>query len=76
MIEKQVATVWLSSTKGRRYLSKSSAINAEALAIILNRYPVEPFEDDTGHFYDIRINEPVRFEKMYRRLKKIISKAV
>lgn len=68
MISKQISTVWYAPTRGRRYLSKKSAINAEAKAIIYKKYPPEPYEDDTGNCYNIDIDEPERYMKMHRRL--------
>jgi hypothetical protein len=76
MIEKQQATVWYAPTRKRRYLSKSGAIKGEATALILKRYPVEPYEKDTGAGFDIRHNEPKRFEKMHRRMCRIIGNAI
>jgi hypothetical protein len=63
------------STRHRKYISKASAIKAEARAIIFKRYPAEPFESDTGHSYHIDLDEPERYHKMHRRLCRIIRKA-
>lgn len=73
MIIKQQATVWYAPTRKRRYFSKDSAISGEASAIIFKRYPIEPFERETGYGYDIRVSEPERFEKMHRRLCRLIK---
>lgn len=75
-IQELTATVWYAPTKRRRYFRKHSAIRAEAEAIILNKYPVESFESDTGHFYDIRIHESDRYETMHRRLSRLIKRAI
>lgn len=75
-IEKQQATVWYAPTRRRRYLSRAGAIKGEATALILKRYPVEPYEYDTGAGFDIRYHEPERFEKMHRRVCRIIEKAI
>ncbi|MFT8211548.1 MAG: hypothetical protein ACMZI0_15025 [Symbiopectobacterium sp.] len=64
MIKEQRAIVYLAPTKGRRYLSKRAAINAETIAIILKKYPPEkPESDEFGRLtypgFDIRYdNEP------------------
>ena len=63
-IIKETAIVYYAPTRGRRYFVKSAAIKNEAIAIILKRYPIEHFEFDTGHSYDIRYDEPERFERM------------
>ena len=68
MISQQTSTVWYAPTRGRRYLSKKAAINAEAKAIIYAKYPPEPYEHDTGHSYNIDIDEPERYLKMHRRI--------
>jgi hypothetical protein len=72
-IESVKANVFYAPTKKRRYFSRQAAINGEATAIILKRHPLEPFESDTGAGYDIRIDEPDRYEKMHRRLCRIIK---
>ena len=74
MIKKMNAVVYFAPTRGRRFLSKSAAISAEARAIIYKKYPIEPFEPDTGHRYDIKFDEPSRYQVMHRRLSKILAK--
>ena len=76
MIEKQQATVWYAPTRRRRYLSRAGAIKGEATAIILQKYPIEPYEHDTGAGFDIRYHEPDKFEKMHRRMCRLIAKAI
>ena len=76
MIENQLAKVWYAPTRRRRYFSKSAAIKGEATAVILQKYPIEPYEYDTGAGFDIRHDEPERFKKMHRRVCKIIAKAM
>jgi len=68
MVQVKEVTAYYSPTKGRNYFTKKSAIKNEAIAIILKKYPVEKFEADTGHSYDIRFNEPERFERIMRSL--------
>lgn len=75
-IEKQTATVWYAPTARRRYLRKHNAISAEARAIIYNRYPVENFEHDTGHYFDIQFHDEYRYKKMHRRLSRMIRSAM
>ena len=76
MIEEQQATVFYAPTRGRRYFSRRAAVKGEANAKIFDRYPIEPFESDTGHHYDIRYDEPERYEKMLRRLSRLINNEV
>ncbi len=72
MIVAQHALVYYAPTRKRRYFSLKAAVNAEATTIILNRYPEERFESDTGHYYHIKFDEPERYCKMHRRLSKLI----
>lgn len=73
MIQKQIATVWYAPTRGRRYFSKTAAISAEATALILKKYPLEPYEEDTGYSYDIRVDDPDHFNKLHNRLCRILK---
>lgn len=75
-IVKQVVTVYYAPTRGRRYFIKSAAIKNEAIAIILKKYPIEHFEFDTGHSYDIRYDEPDRFERMLSLLSYKIKRSL
>lgn len=75
MISTVKTIAYYAPTKGRRYFSKSAAIKAEARAIILKRYPNENFERDTGHSFDMRINEPEKYEVMFRRMCRIVKNA-
>jgi hypothetical protein len=68
MIQIKTAKVYYAPTKGRRYFTKKAAINAEAIAIILKKYPTEDFEPDTGFYVDIRTEYPDRFERMMRSM--------
>ncbi len=76
MIVKEIATVYRASTKGRRFLSRSGAINAETNAVIFARYPIEKWESETGNCYDIREDEPERYLTMYRRLKRVVIRSI
>jgi len=76
----QTAKVWYSPTKRRRYFSRSSAIHAEAKALILIRYPTEKPEHEQGRMtypgYHFPSDEPEKYGRMLRRLKRIISKHI
>lgn len=80
MIKQMTATVWFSPAKGRRYLSKSAAICAETKAKIFARYPSESPDYDNGHLtyqgWNIADDEPERYRKMYRRLRRLVAKSI
>ncbi|MBH3213200.1 hypothetical protein [Serratia marcescens] len=80
MIKEMTATVWFAPTKGRRYLSKSAAIHAETKAKIFSRYPSESPDYENGHLtyqgWNIEYDEPERYRKMYRRLSRLVAKAI
>lgn len=78
MIEKQQATVWLAPTKGRRYFTRKAAIKAEARALIFKKYPKEENHDEFRSWidYDIEQAEPERYEKMHRRMCRILERAL
>lgn len=69
MIEEMRAKVWYSPTRRRSCFSKSAAISAEARAIILKRYSIDELYQDVS-FWD---DEEDRYEKMHRRMCRIIS---
>ena len=78
MIVEQIATVWLAPTRRRRFFTKNGAIHAEAVALIYKKNPTEPCEyDDFGRCtyggYNIKYDEPERFETMVRRMERIIK---
>ncbi|HCD6065346.1 TPA: hypothetical protein NDT40_002795 [Klebsiella oxytoca] len=79
-IEIKTATVYYSTAKKRRYLSKRGAINAEARSIIYARYPYEKPDYENGMLtypgYCIEADEPERYQKMHRRLSKIIERNI
>lgn len=80
MITSTTATVWHSSVKGRRYLSRRGAVEAEVRAIIYKLYPPENPEFDnigmTYPGYDIRQDEPERYAKLYRRIKRLVERSM
>ena len=81
MIERQQPIVYFAPTKGRRYFSKSSAINAEARAIIKKYYPDERpcscSPDWCGMCgyggWSLEADEPERFARYYRMLTKALK---
>lgn len=78
MITVTTTKVWHSSEKGRRYFSRSAAINAEVRQIIYRLYPYEKPESESGMLtypgYDIAIDDPERYAKLYRRIRKIVER--
>lgn len=74
MISVETRKVYFARTKGRAYLSKSGAIHGETMAILRKKYKPEKFEHDTGHSFQVECMEG--FEKMYRRMKRIVSKSI
>lgn len=79
-IKIQTAKVYFSPTKNRRYLSRLAAIKAEAKAIIFARYPSERPEHIEGRMtypgYSIAYDEPERYQKMLRRMCRIVAKHI
>lgn len=74
MIEEQTATVYFAPTKGRRYLTKNAALSNEARAIILEEYPSDPYEPDTGYGFDIRIDCPEAYKEMHDKLTDMLKR--
>lgn len=80
MITATTAKVWHSSEKGRRYLSRSKAIEAEARIIINRKYPVEHehYDYERGGLvspgWSLETDDPKRYAKMLRRMKRLIDK--
>ena len=74
----QTATVWLAPTAGRRYLTKRSAINAEARALILAKHPTEQAErDEIGQTYPgWHWSNMPRAEVLLRRVKRLVERHV
>ncbi|WP_210502014.1 hypothetical protein [Pantoea ananatis] len=79
-VQSQQTKVWYSPTKRRRYFSRYAAVHAEAKAKILNRYPTEKPEYDNGFLtypgFHFPSEEPEKFAKMMRRLKRMINKQI
>lgn len=75
MIQIQTAKVFYSPAAGRRFFTKKAAISAEATCLILKKYPPEPFEHDNGAGCDIRYDDPDRYEKLHKRLCRLIKRA-
>ncbi|HHZ4937252.1 TPA: hypothetical protein ACWH67_003384 [Salmonella enterica] len=80
MITSTTTTVWHSSVKRRRYLSRKAAINAEVRSIIYKLYPAELSEHENGMMtypgYDIQYDDPVRYAKLYRRIKRLVERNI
>lgn len=79
-VQPQIVKVYYAPTKNRRYFSKSAAIHAETNAKIFARYPSESPDYDNGHLtyqgWNITDDEPERYRKMYRRLRRLVAKSV
>ena len=73
MIEQQQATAYYSPSAGRRFFTKKGALDAETAARIYKKHPKTPFDPDTGEGYSIKFDEPERYAKMFRRLRRIIA---
>lgn len=80
MITSTTTTVWHSSAKGRRYLSRRAAINAEVRQIIYRLCPYEKPESENGMLtypgYDIMVDDPARYAKLYRRIKRLVERSM
>lgn len=78
MITSTTTTVWHSSAKGRRYFSRNAAINAEVRSLIYKLYPTERSDYENGMMtyrgYDIQYDEPERYAKLYRRIKRLVMR--
>lgn len=79
MIERKQAVVYYAPTKGKRYLTKSAAIKAEARAIIKKHFP-----DENSHSCDqwcgwcndpgwsLEVDQPERFKRYFENLKRAL----
>lgn len=80
VITATTVTVYHSSEKGRRYLSRRAAISAEVRHIIYRLYPVEQAEFDgvgmTYPGYDIAQDDPDRYSKLHRRIKRLVERSM
>lgn len=76
-INKQIAEVYFSPSAGRRYLTKRAAIQAEARAIILAKYPKERADYEDGRMtypgWSLKTDEPERYEKLLKRIARILT---
>ncbi|MEX6325173.1 hypothetical protein AB6F65_09850 [Providencia hangzhouensis] len=73
----EVAKVYYSPTRNRRYFSKEAAIKAEAKARIFKKYPSEPYESDTGYAgYNIWDDRPEFYQRALRFLSYLIKKNI
>jgi hypothetical protein len=81
MIQAKTITAYFAPTKGKTYITKAGAIKAETHAIIMRRHPWEGADhDDEGRCtyrgWHIQYDEPERYDKMFRRLRRIVAKNV
>lgn len=80
MIQVKTITAYFAPTKGKTYITKANAIKAETRAIILNKHPIEKACYDSNCCgdpgYHIEYDEPERYKKMFRRLRRIVAKHV
>lgn len=74
-ISKEMATVYRGGR--RRYFSKKSAVRAEAMAIIKEKYPTEGPEYEQGHliYTGFHCTSLPRFGVLLRRMMRLIEKA-
>lgn len=80
MIERQQAVVYYSTTRGKRFLTKAGAINAEARAIIKKHMPDVPgcgwygsgdsMDYDQGSSFEL--DQPERFKRYFEKLKRAL----
>lgn len=80
MIERQQTIVYYSTTKGKRFLTKAGAINAEARAIIKKHIPDDPgggwygggdsMDYDPG--WSLELDQPERFKRYFDKLKRAL----
>ncbi|MDB1108116.1 hypothetical protein [Pseudomonas extremaustralis] len=78
-IQTKTVTAYYAPVKGKTYLTKMGAIHAETRAIIMKKYPIERGCiscdcGDTG--YHIEYDEPARYGKMYRRLRRAVARSI
>jgi hypothetical protein len=80
MIERKQVVVYYAPTKGKRYLTKSAAIKAEARAIIKKHIPDEKssgwYGGGSSMNYDpgwsLEVDEPERFKRYFEKLKRAL----
>lgn len=76
MITKETAVVWRGGR--RRYLTKKSAIHAEAVSLIKEKYPNEQPEYEQGHmtFPGWHWSEMPRSEVLLRRVMRLVERTI
>lgn len=78
MIDMKVRKVWFSPARGRHFLTRRAAIRAEAHAKIFDRYPYERPDYENGFLtypgYSIQHDEPERYQKLLRRMMRLIDR--
>ena len=78
MVTVVIRKVWFSPSRGRHFLTRKSAVRAEAHAKILAKHPIEKTYYENGGLcdpgYSIQFDEPERYKKMLRRMMKIIDR--
>ena len=72
MIQKQTATVYFSSEKGRRYLTLNAACSNEANELIYKKHPKIPFDNETGEWFDWKYSFD-RADVFHRRVTRLVK---
>lgn len=77
MIKPVIRTVYLAPTRGRHYMTKASAIRAEATALIIRRHPTEEPDYDQGHmlYPGFHWTELPRHAVLLRRVCRLVKNA-
>ncbi|MCO7469470.1 hypothetical protein NJG16_05305 [Stenotrophomonas maltophilia] len=71
-IQPIATTVYLAPTKGRRYLSKRSAVRAEARALLDRKYPADTGDESDG-FHSWHWSSDEHLQRVYDRLVRFIG---
>lgn len=74
-VKSMQATVYLAPTKGRRYLTKRSAVRAEAAAMLERKYPTER-GDETDGFHHWHWSDDEQLRKVHARLVQLIARNI
>ncbi|WP_317728944.1 hypothetical protein [Achromobacter xylosoxidans] len=77
-IEQTQRTAYKAPTRGRTYLNPRSAANAEAAAMIQDRYPTEQAEYENGQCYypGFHWSSDEHLVRVHKRLARIILRAL
>lgn len=73
MVTSETSIVYKAPTRGRRYLTLHGALNAEARALILKRYPIEqpcgndPYDGGDVGYYIVE-DAPGFYNRMHSKL--------